>query len=150
MAQSRRNFFRALAASVVLSGPWAAVLGAAKSKAPQRMENGFSRLLADVLAGASWTETDRIAIDVPDLAENGAIVPVSVESQLPNTSRILIFVEKNPTPLAAQIRFQPGADGFASLRLKMNGTGPILVIAESEGKFFGTQKTVKVMVGGCG
>ena len=84
------------------------------------------------------------------MAENGAIVPISVESRLPNISRMLIFVEKNPTPLAAQIRFEPGTDGFASLRLKMNETSSILVIAESEGKFFGTQKIVKIMVGGCG
>jgi len=139
-----------LAALAVMTGLWSPVLGAAKSKVTQRTGDGFSRLLADVLAGASWAETDQIALDVPDLAENGAIVPISVESRLPNTSRMLIFVEKNPTPLAAQIRFEPGADGFASLRLKMNETSPILVIAESEGKFFGTQKTVKVMVGGCG
>jgi len=147
MTQSRRNFVRTLAA---LALSWAPVFGAAKSRAPQRTESDFSRLLADTLAGAPWTETDRIALDAPDLAENGAIVPISVESRLPNTSRIFIFVEKNPMPLAAQIRFQPGTDGFASMRLKMNETSPVLVVAESEGKFFGTRKTVRVMVGGCG
>lgn len=148
MTQSRRNFVRMLVAALAL--PWEVVFGVAKSRAPQRMENGFSRLLSDMLAGASWAETDRIAFEVPELAENGAIVPISVDSRLPNTSRMLIFVEKNPTPLAAQIRFEPGTDGFASLRVKMNETSAILVIAESEGKFFGTQKTVRVMIGGCG
>jgi sulfur-oxidizing protein SoxY len=137
-------------AALALSWSWVPVVGAAKSRITQRGEEGFGRLVADLLAGASWTETERIALEVPDLAENGAIVPISVESRLPNTSRLLIFVEKNPTPLAAQIRFQSGTDGFASLRLKMNETSFVLVIAESEGKFFGTQKLVKVMVGGCG
>jgi len=137
-------------AALGLSWSWGPVFGAAKPRTTQRMENSFSRLLADRLGDASWVETDRIALEVPDLAENGAIVPISVESRLPNISRMLIFVEKNPTPLAAQIRFEPGTDGFASLRLKMNETSSILVIAESEGKFFGTQKIVKIMVGGCG
>ncbi|BBA37212.1 putative secreted protein [Methylocaldum marinum] len=150
MALSRRNFIRMLAALAALVSPPLPAFGAAKSRASKRSDNDFSRLLAETLAGASWTETDRITLEVPYLAENGAIVPLSVESSLPNTSRILIFVEKNPTPLVAQFRFQPGADGFASLRLKMNETSPILIIAESEGRFFGTQKLVKVMIGGCG
>ncbi len=150
MAQSRRKFVRMLAVLPALAAPWAPVLGKAKPKSPQRSKDGFGRLLAETLAGASWTETDKISLDVPDLAENGAIVPISVESRLPNTSRVLIFVEKNPKPLAARIHFRPGTDGFVSLRLKMNETSPILVIAESEGQFFGTQRFVRVMTGGCG
>src|SRR5690606_33083354 len=138
MAQSRRMFVRMLAMLPALVALWAPKFGKAVPRSRQRTEDSFGALLAETLAGASWIETDRIVLDVPDLAENGAIVPISVESRLPNTSRLLIFVEKNPKPLAARIHFPPGTDGFVSLRLKMNETSPILVIAESEGQFFGT------------
>jgi sulfur-oxidizing protein SoxY len=147
MAQSRRKFIRMLAMLPALVAP---MFGRAAPKSPQRAEDRFGALLAETLAGASWMETDRIFLDVPEVAENGAIVPISVESRLPNTSRVFIFVEKNPNPLAARIHFRPGTDGFVSLRLKMNETSPILVLAKSEGQFFGTQRVVQVMIGGCG
>ena len=112
--------------------------------------SAFRIALDEALQGRSWAESDALTLKIPPIAENGAIVPATVESRLPNTKRIFIFAEKNPGPLLARFRFEPGTDGWVSLRLKLNESGPVLAIAESNGKFFGTQKRVRVMVGGCG
>lgn len=78
------------------------------------------------------------------------MVPITIESLLPDTRRILIFAEKNPAPLLAEFWFEPGADPWVSLRLKLNETGPVLVITEAGGRFYGVTADVRVMVGGCG
>jgi len=110
----------------------------------------FNQMITKALNGQSWQPSDAIHLDVPQLAENGAIVPLTIESQLPDTRRLLIFAEKNPGPLLAEFHFEPGANPWASLRVKLNETGPVLLIAESEGQYYGTKTTVKVMLGGCG
>lgn len=89
-------------------------------------------------------------MEVPLVAENGAIVPVTVESLLPETRRILLFAEKNPGPLLAEFQLEQGADAYVSLRLKLNESGPVLALAESDGKWYGATAHVRVMVGGCG
>jgi sulfur-oxidizing protein SoxY len=152
MTKSRRGFLKWVTGVLMLAAGWPG-LGNARPKTGGAIAletDAFHRALAEALNGRSWAESGDIAIDVPQLAENGAIVPITVESRLPNTERILIFAEKNPGPLLAQFRFEPGTDGWVSLRLKLNETGPVLAIAESEGRYYGTQKMVKVMVGGCG
>jgi sulfur-oxidizing protein SoxY len=110
----------------------------------------FSQVLAAALRGQPWAPSDAVRMEIPQLAENGAIVPITVESLLPDTRRILIFAEKNPGPLLAEFHFEPGADAWVALRLKLNETGPVLAIAEAGGQFHGAQTTVKVMIGGCG
>jgi sulfur-oxidizing protein SoxY len=151
-APSRRGFLKFMAGLAALAGVGRPVFGAAKAKPTEpKIEPGdFRQALDEALNGQSWTASSEITLEVPQLAENGAIVPITVESRLPNTERILIFAEKNPAPLLAQFRFAPEADGWVSLRIKLNETGPVMAIAESGGKFYGTEKQVKVMVGGCG
>ncbi len=112
--------------------------------------SSFQRALATALNGQPWQPSDALRMDIPQLAENGAIVPVTVESLLPDTRRLLIFAEHNPGPLLAEFHFEPGADPWISLRLKLNATGPVLAIAEAGGQFYGAQTVVKVMIGGCG
>jgi sulfur-oxidizing protein SoxY len=91
-----------------------------------------------------------LAMKAPDIAENGAVVPVDVVSQIPNTSSIAILVKKNPFPLAAFFEFANGALPDVSVRLKVAETCPIVAIAKADGKVYSTQKEVKVTVGGCG
>jgi sulfur-oxidizing protein SoxY len=110
----------------------------------------LNKVLYNALKGHIWYPSDAIQLDVPLLAENGAIVPITIQSHLPATRRLLIFAENNPRPQLAEFHFDPGVSPWASLRVKLNESGPVLVIAESEGNFYGIQKPVKVMVGGCG
>jgi sulfur-oxidizing protein SoxY len=102
------------------------------------------------LNGQSWQPSDAVKFEVPQIAENGAIVPISVESIVPNTRRILIFAEKNPRPFLAEFQLETGADPWVSLRVKLNESGPVLAIVDADGQYSGTQKPVRVMVGGCG
>jgi sulfur-oxidizing protein SoxY len=110
----------------------------------------FNQVITKALNGQPWQPSDAIHLDVPQLAENGAIVPLTIESRLPDTRRLLIFAERNPGPLLAEFHFEPGANPWASLRVKLNETGPLLAVAESAGEYYGREMPVKVMLGGCG
>ncbi|WP_131110377.1 thiosulfate oxidation carrier protein SoxY [Sulfuricystis thermophila] len=91
-----------------------------------------------------------LVMKAPDIAENGAVVPVDVVSNIPNTSSIAILVKKNPFPLAALFEFSNGALADVSVRLKVAETSAIIAIAKADGKTYTAQKEVKVTVGGCG
>ena len=110
----------------------------------------LKQAIHQALQGQSWQPSDAVKLDVPQMAENGAIVPITVESRLPNTHRILVFAEKNPSPLLAEFNLESGIDAWVSLRIKLNDSGPILAVVESAGHYYGAQTSVKVMVGGCG
>lgn len=114
------------------------------------LSTDFNQVITRTLNGQTWQQTDAIKLDVPQFAENGAIVPITVESLLPNTRRILIFAEKNPGPLLAEFQLEPGADPWVSLRVKLNETGPVLAVVKVAGKYYGHAMPVKVMLGGCG
>jgi sulfur-oxidizing protein SoxY len=149
-AGSRRGFLRRLAGWVVGASLWRPAFAQPKASVPAPEPDALRKALAEALHGQDWTQSDRISLEVPQMAENGAIVPVTVESHLPDTQSILLFAERNPGPLLARFDFEPGADGWVSLRVKLNESGPMLAIAESRGRFYGTVRQVRVMVGGCG
>ena len=155
MRPLRRNFLKlsggagalatAIAAGLFKSGSaWAATWNKA----------GFeSKAVADVqksLGAGSLTESKDITITAPDIAENGAIVPVAVTSKIPNTQSITIIAEKNPFPLAASFEISGGGEGYVSTRLKMGQTSNVRAIVKADGKFYTAVKEVKVTVGGCG
>jgi len=101
--------------------------------------------------GTELTEaTDKINIKAPDIAENGAVVPVTVSTSLGNVSSITILSEKNATPLVAKFNLKGQAEAFVSTRIKMGKTSNVIAVCESGGKFFSTRKEVKVTIGGCG
>lgn len=91
-----------------------------------------------------------LVMKAPEIAENGAVVPIDVTSNLPNTTYIAILVKKNPFPLSSQFEFANGAVGDVSVRLKVAETSVIQAIAKADGKVYSAQKEVKVTVGGCG
>jgi sulfur-oxidizing protein SoxY len=102
------------------------------------------------LGAAAPVESKDLILKVPDIAENGAVVPVDVVSNIPKTTSIAILVEKNPSPLCASFEFANGALAEASARLKMGQTSLVKAVAKADGKFYTAQKEVKVTVGGCG
>jgi len=91
-----------------------------------------------------------LVMKAPDIAENGAVVPVDVTSNIPNTTSLSILVLKNASPLSAHFEFANGASADAAVRLKVGETSIIRAIAKADGKFYTAQKEVKVTVGGCG
>jgi sulfur-oxidizing protein SoxY len=108
---------------------------------------------AGVLKGigaASTADSKDLVLTAPDIAENGAVVPVGVVSNIPNTTSIAIMVDKNPLPLSSYFDFANGALPDVAVRLKLGQTSIVRVIAKADGKFYSAQKEIKVTVGGCG
>jgi sulfur-oxidizing protein SoxY len=102
------------------------------------------------LYGKDAEVSDQVKLDAPEIAENGAVVPVSVSSALPDVTSIAILVSENPFPLAASYKIPAGTSGMVSNRLKMAKTSKVVALVESGGKIYSASKEVKVTVGGCG
>ncbi len=102
------------------------------------------------LGAATTADSKDIVLKASDIAENGAVVPVEVVSNIPNTSTIAVLVDKNPSPLSAQFDFANGAVPDVQVRLKLGQTTIVRAVAKADGKSYTTQKEVKVTVGGCG
>ena len=103
------------------------------------------------LAGVNNPESsDLITFSTPEIAENGSIVPVSVSTDLPNVTSIILFVEKNPTPLTSQFEITEDMEASISCRIRMGETSDVIAVVVSDGKAYKTTNTVKVTIGGCG
>jgi sulfur-oxidizing protein SoxY len=102
------------------------------------------------LGGTTAAESKDITITAPDIAENGAVVPVAVVSAIPKTESISILVEKNPTLLAASFMIPAGTDPSVGTRVKMGQTSNVFALVKADGKFFVATTEVKVTLGGCG
>ena len=96
------------------------------------------------------TPSSNINVIAPDRAENGAIVQVEIVANIPNVEAIAIFVEKNPTPLIANVMLAKGAQAKLTTRIKMAETSDIKVIVKADGKYFTASKNVQVLENGCG
>jgi sulfur-oxidizing protein SoxY len=91
-----------------------------------------------------------LVLTVPDIADNGAVVPVQILSRLPGTTRLALMVEKNPNTLTAVFEILPDAVADVATRIKMAQTSNVVAIAVAEGKVYSATKEVKVTLGGCG
>ena len=102
------------------------------------------------LYGKTAEPSDKVKLDAPEIAENGAVVPISVSSTLEGVTSISILVAENPNALAASYRIPEGTLPSVANRLKMAKTTNVIAIVEAGGKLYSTAKEVKVTVGGCG
>ena len=113
-----------------------------------------SKSVADSLNSLMGTDTSTpstdISIKAPDIAENGAVVPVTIKTGLGNIESVSILVEKNGQPLAANFLLGSNAKGFVSSRIKMGKTSNVIAVVKSGGKAYSARKEVKVTIGGCG
>jgi sulfur-oxidizing protein SoxY len=112
-----------------------------------------ARTLADTLKALGAgppAESKDIVITAPDIAENGAVVPVSVRSALPRTEQIALLVEKNPSLLAATYDILEGTEPDISMRIKMGQSSDVIALVKADGKYFMAKKEIKVTLGGCG
>ena len=100
-------------------------------------------------AGAP-VESKDVHLTAPDIAENGAVVPFTIESKLPKTENVAILVEKNPNILAANFAIPDGTQPWVNTRVKMGQTSNVHAVVKADGKFYTAAKEVKVTIGGCG
>jgi sulfur-oxidizing protein SoxY len=110
------------------------------------------KTMADALKaiGGTPATSDQISVVSPDIAENGAVVPVGVTSKLADTTEIYLLVEKNPTPLSAGFILPAGTLADVQTRLKMGQSTNVVAVVKAGGKLFSASKETKVTLGGCG
>jgi sulfur-oxidizing protein SoxY len=151
MSLSRRRWIGAMfalgAAGAALMTPLRAFATAAKA--------GFDALTTDAAIAAivgdqPLEESDAITFKIPDIAENGAVVPVTVSTDIPDVRAISILVDGNPNPLAATFVITPDSFADVSTRVKMGKSSEVRVLVQTAEKTFTTAKEVKVTIGGCG
>ena len=102
------------------------------------------------LYGKTAEASDKVKLDAPEIAENGAVVPIAVTTTLEAVTSIAFFVSENPNALAASYVIPEGTLPSVSNRLKMQKTSNVIAIVEAGGKLYSATKEVKVTVGGCG
>lgn len=151
----RRTVLKGAGAGGVLAGLLAAgVLKPTLAYANEWNKAAFEAKDFDValkgIGGEGGATNAALVMKAPEIAENGAVVPIDVTSNIPNTSSIAVLVKKNNMPLSSVFEFSNGAVADVSVRLKVGETSAIVAIAKADGKVYSVQKEVKVTVGGCG
>ena len=107
--------------------------------------------LMKALGGAAPTASKDVTLTGPDIAENGAVVPIGASTSLPGAKRLLLLVEKNPSTLAAMFDLNEAIESNVSTRVKMGQSSNVYAVAMmNDGKVLFAQKEVKVTLGGCG
>ena len=103
------------------------------------------------LFGTSSYEEKGVKIKAPDIAENGAVIPITIKKVPSGTKTIAVFQDANPESCVAVFTVHPRSipNGYA-FRIKMKKTGKVTVVADVDGKLYGASKTIKVTIGGCG
>ena len=100
--------------------------------------------------GTPAASKDIAFFSTPDIAENGAVVPIGITSNVPKTESIAILIEKNPNMLAAVFDIPGGTDATVSTRVKMAQTSNVYALVKADGKYHVASKEIKVTLGGCG
>ena len=154
MNKQRRNVLKTCSGAALLSLLAAAGIIAPGMALAEWNKAAFdAKSMADTLkalgAGAPADSKD-VQVTGPDIAENGAVVPVGVSSTLPNVTMVAILIEKNPNALAASFTLPEGTEANVQTRVKMGQTSNVYALVKSDGKFFMATKEIKVTLGGCG
>ena len=129
----------------------APALAAANDKYPEDAFKQKSEANAiQALYGRTAEPSDKVKMDAPEIAENGAVVPISVSTTLAEVTSIAFLVSENPIPLVASYKIPAGTIPSVGNRIKMAKTSNVTCIIEAGGKLYSATKEVKVTVGGCG
>ncbi len=106
--------------------------------------------LTDLFGGGATEPSGDIKIKAPDIAENGAVVPVTISTGMSGVESITIYSEKNATPMVANFHLASNAKGYVSTRIKMGKSSDVVAVVKAGGKVYSARKNVKVTIGGCG
>lgn len=143
---SRRNVLALGAGALTLMAmPLQLLAGKKEAFMDKKMDSAIKGLY-----GSMKTTKSGVKLKAPNIAENGAVVPITVSSDVKNVESIAIFIEQNPRPLVAVFNVKSGTVPTFSTRVKMGKTSKIVVVAKADGKLYSTSKEVKVTIGGCG
>lgn len=154
MNNQRRNVLKAGSGAALLSTLAAAGLITPGMALADWNKAAFdAKSMADTLkalGAGSPVDSKDVQVTGPDIAENGAVVPVGVSTTLANVSMVAILIEKNPNALAASFTLPEGTEANVQTRVKMGQTSNVYALVKADGKFFMATKEIKVTLGGCG
>jgi sulfur-oxidizing protein SoxY len=150
----RRIFIKASLATAQIGALAAAGLLAPRALLGEWPSDAFhAETLDDAVSGLIGNmqseESDKISIKTPDPAENGAVVPIDVRSDIPDTEAIYLFGAKNPFPALASFELTPEIDPGISCRVKLGASGDLVAVVRAGGQFFSARVPVEVVAGGC-
>jgi len=148
MQLSRRLFLGGSVALAALLAMPRALLAAWPAKA--FASDGASGAMNELFGTDQATPSSAISLNAPEIAENGAVVPITVETSLENVQSVSIVVDKNPRPLAISFDIPPGTLPNVACRIKMGQTSPVTAVVKTDSGLFSASKEVKVTIGGCG
>lgn len=152
----RRTFLRGtLNASVAAAAVGAGLLTPRKVLALAWPQTAFhARTVDDALKALFESDrmdaSEKVALQAPDIAENGAVVPVTVSTRIAGAKSLSILVPNNPTALACTWDMGSSTEGFVSTRIKMGKTSKVVAVVKAGDRLYSTSKDVKVTIGGCG
>ena len=150
MTLNRRKFVKqALIAGAVGTIVSSFNVFAAWPEKAYKQEN-ISDALHELFGNSKVSKSDKIHIKVPKIAENGAVVPITVKTSLPNVDSISILVEKNPNPLVARFNMQNSKTSDITTRIKLGKKSNVIAVVSSNGRLYSSTEYVKVTRGGCG
>ena len=155
MNMKRRVFLKGgMASGMVAVAVGAGLISPRQVLAAWPKEAFEAKSVADAMNGIVGTDlapaSDAIKLEAPDIAENGAVVPVKVNANMDGVESITIMAEKNQTPLVASFNMGAGTRGYISTRIKMGQTSNVIAVVKAGGKVYSARKEVKVTIGGCG
>ena len=153
MSPARRTFLLRLGHTGLAALTLASGLLPRFARAEEARPAFMATAVADALKAlgiGNPAKSDAISFKAPDIAENGAAVPVEVESTLPKTRSILLLVEKNPHVMSASFQFPEGTDPYVATRVKVAESSVIHAVVTTDDGAFYTTRLVKVTLGGCG
>ncbi len=155
MSIQRRTFLKGTLAGSAIGAAVGAGLLTPRAVLAAWPKNAFeAKSVGDALSAlhgsSDAADSGDIKIKAPDIAENGAVVPITIDAGLGNVESISVIAEKNPVPLVASYDMGPSAEGYVSMRIKMGKTSDVVAVVKSGGKLFRAAKEVKVTIGGCG
>jgi len=140
-----------LASLGIVAMPLPGALATANDKYPEdAFKQKNDKEAIKLLYGRTAEASDKIKLDAPEIAENGAVVPISVSTSLADVTSVAFVVPENPNVLAAYYKIPQGTLPNIANRLKMAKTTNVIVLVEAGGKLYSATKEVKVTVGGCG
>ena len=153
MQSTRRKLLQAGGGLGLLAAFGAALLRPGRALAAWNKGAFEAKTAADAMRAlgvGNAEESKDIQIRAPEIAENGAVVPVDITSSISGTTSISVFIEKNPFPYAGTFDVSQGAVPFVHLRVKIGESSPVRVVVAAGGKHYTSAREVKVTIGGCG
>jgi len=149
MQFTKRTMIRGALALLAMTGVPRLLLAAAW---PQKTfgSTAAGEAMVTLLGTDVTTPSDQIDLKLPQIAENGAVVPVEISSTLDGVELIGILVENNPRPMAATFEIPPGTLPKIATRIKMGKTSNVMAFVKTGDGIYSTSSEVKVTIGGCG